>query len=347
MLPNQNYTVSVQNLPDYFTLSPATAQATFDEGTTEQQLEFCLSATQQVNDLNVRLLPINESRPGFASNYQLVVQNMGTATTAAQVTIQYDSQFQTYASANPEPSTTGSNLLTFAIPEIHPFELQYVNVTFQNAAPPVLIGGEALTLTASISPDVNDATPLDNSFNLVQPVVNSYDPNDKQVLQGSQVHIDQAGEYLDYIIRFQNTGSASAVNVRIADALHANLDWNTFSPVSSSHNYRLAITENNQVSFIFDNINLPHESENEAASHGFVAYKIKPVQTVEVGDVVSGNASIFFDYNAPIITNSASTTFVESLGVAESGVFESLSIYPNPAKDILRIQADASIHISE
>src|SRR5690606_12879469 len=185
-------------------------------------------------------------------------------------------------------------------------------------APPTVNGGDILNFTATVTPDANDYTPNDNTFALEQIVVNSFDPNDKQVLQGDKIHIDNVGEYLHYLIRFQNTGTASAIHVRIEDELHETLDWNTIQIIGASHNYRAEITEGNQIEFIFENINLPHEDADEAGSNGFIAYKIKAVEGLEIGDFIIGNeAEIYFDFNLPIITNATSTEVVLPLPEVE------------------------------
>src|SRR5690606_36305982 len=140
-------------------------------------------------------------------------------------------------------------------------------------------------------------SPDNNTYELEQVVVNSFDPNDKRVVQGNTITTDETSNYLDYIIRFQNTGSANAINVKITDNLHPNLDWSTLSVTSASHDYNvnlisLNIVNGNNVEFSFDNINLPSETQNEPESHGYIAYKIKPINSIGEGDVMSGNASI-------------------------------------------------------
>lgn len=94
-------------------------------------------------------------------------------------------------------------------------------------------------------------------------------------------------------------GTANATKIRVKDTLDAKLDWSTFTPVSANHDYRIEITSGNHVEFIFEDITLPYESADEPGSHGFVAYKIKPKNNVEVGDVISNLAAIYFDYNLP------------------------------------------------
>lgn len=337
---DETYTVTLANVPNYFTVNPASTTVSFTNFGNTENLNFCLTANQTVNDLNVTLLPITEARPGFTAEYQLVVQNMGTQNVAnATVVLTYDATKQTFVSAVPTTSATASGQLTFAISNLQALQTRRFDLVMQTLVPPIVNGGDVLNFAATVTPNASDATPQDNTFALAQTAINSYDPNDKQVLQGDEILIEDADQYLDYVIRFQNTGSASAIFVRIEDELHENLDWNTLKMVSASHEYRVEITDGNHVEFIFDNINLPHEAANAAGSNGFIAYKIKPKQTAQVGDIMSGNASIFFDYNLPIITNSVSTEVVLQLNTPEF-VGTTVRVYPNPTDGKLYIQTN-------
>ncbi|WP_417354091.1 BspA family leucine-rich repeat surface protein [Flavobacterium sp.] len=337
-----SYTIQLLNLPDYYTATPATATIEIIGLDNEEELNFCLTANEQVADLNITVLPLNEARPGFASQYRLLVHNIGTQTiNDVYASFSYNEEIQQFSEASEETSSATGNELTFSLGSISPFESKFVDITMETFAPPTVEGGEIISFNATVTPNTNDNTPNDNNFSFNQPVVNSFDPNDKRVVQGEEIYIEEAGEYLDYIIRFQNTGSASAITVRIEDVLHENLDWNTFTPITASHNYRVEITDGNQVSFIFNDIYLPHEDADEEGSHGFVAYKIKPVQDIEIGDMITGTAGIYFDYNLPIITNSANTEVIELLGLNDFSL-SSISVYPNPAKSILNIQTDGN-----
>jgi surface protein len=313
-VPTGTYSLSLLNLPEYFTVNSATSQIVFANVGGTQTQNFCLTANQTVNDLNVALLPLEEARPGFETDYQLVVQNMGTqAVTGATVNLIFDNTLQSFLNANPAPTTTTANQLTFTIANLQPLQTNKINLTMQLFEPPIIDGDEISNFTATVTSDANDFTPEDNTFELAQTIVNSYDPNDKLVLQGEEIFVSETDKYLNYIIRFQNTGTASAITVKIKDVLHENLDWNTLQMVSASHNYRVVVKEGNQAEFIFDNINLPHTAANEAGSHGFIAYKIKPIAGIAIGDVMDGDAAIYFDYNLPIITNVASTTVVADI----------------------------------
>lgn len=336
---NETYTVNLTNVPSYFTVNPASTTVTFTDFGNTENLNFCLTSNQTVNDLNVTLLPVTEARPGFPAEYQLVVQNMGTQNAAnVTVVLVYDSTKQTFVSAVPSPSATASGQLTFALSNLQALQSRRFDLVMQTLTPPTVNGGDILNFTATVTPNTADATPQDNTFVLAQTVINSYDPNDKQVLQGDEIFIEEADQYLDYIIRFQNTGSASAIFVRIEDELHENLDWTTLRLVSASHAYRVEVTEGNHVEFIFDNINLPHEAEDAAGSNGFVAYKIKPKQNIQVGDTMMGNAAIYFDYNLPIITNMVSTEIVQHLSTPDFAS-ASIRVYPNPTDGKLFLQS--------
>ncbi len=345
-LNNGDYEISLINTIDYYSVTPQTTTINFDGSFYEQQLNFCLTANQTVEDLSITLLPISEARPGFEADYQLVVENMGTQSLAtANISLIFDDTKQSFLSATPAETSSTSNQLNFEVNNLPPFGQKIIDFTMQTFQPPTVNGNDILNFTANVSPDTNDYTPENNTFVYDQIVVNSFDPNDKKVLQGEQVHIDKADQYLDYLIRFQNTGTASAINVRILDTLHPDLDYSTIKPISASADYRVEINDNNEVEFIFDNIYLPHEDENEPESHGFVAYKIKPKASIAIGDVITGDASIFFDFNPPIITNTVSTEFVDDLRTESYTLENLIQIYPNPVNDFLSIKIAENIQL--
>ncbi len=202
--------------------------------------------------------------------------------------------------------------------------------------PPVNIGGEVLTYNATMVQAQPDGNPANDSYTMNQTTVNSYDPNDITVHQGATILPSQTGDYLTYTIRFQNTGTADAVNIRLENTLQPTLDWNTFRPITASHNF-VTTRNGNLVTFKFNDINLPASSVNEPASHGFVTYMIKPAASVGIGSVINNQANIYFDFNAPIITNTATTTVQQAMGT-EAFTSSSVKVYPNPVTDRLAIQ---------
>ena len=143
--------------------------------------------------------------------------------------------------------------------------------------------------------------------------IGSYDPNDKHgypIGYGAERFI-RPGTDLEYLIRFQNTGTDTAFNIVVLDTLSAWLDPATIKFGASSHPYRYDLTGSGIVHFFFDNIMLPDSFVNEVASHGFVKFSIEPRVDAPLGETIRNTAAIYFDFNDPIITN----TTTHKLGV--------------------------------
>ncbi len=138
-----------------------------------------------------------------------------------------------------------------------------------------------------------------------------------------------------YTIQFENTGTANAEFIRIEDALDADLDESTFEMLDASHTVNTR-REGNQLIWHFFNIDLPPTITNPNQSHGYVHFRIKPSAGYAIGDIIPNTASIFFDYNPAIVTNTFDTEFVEFLSNPD---FETNNIvlYPNPARDFITI----------
>ena len=330
-------TTVMADIPSYFVLNPSSDAASFTEYGNIDTADFCIEPTGIFNDLNVALYPLNEARPGFDVSYNFIYKNIGTTTLTGQATLQYDNTKMQFLNANVMPTSQTANSLIFDYTNLAPFEIRSVILNFNILPPPTTNIGETLVFTATVTPIDGDYTPEDNTFILQETLIGSYDPNDITCLEGDQVLIANADDYLHYRIRFQNTGTASAINVRVEHELDPKLDWTTIQLEGMSHNGRTTITDENQVTFMFNNIRLPHSAANEAASNGYIMFKIKPkANTIELGDTVSATAAIYFDFNPPIITNTANTTYVNTLNNNEFDVAKWV-IYPNPAKELLSV----------
>jgi sugar lactone lactonase YvrE len=140
-----------------------------------------------------------------------------------------------------------------------------------------------------------------------QPILDSYDPNDKQVVpQGyTDQHYTPSTAALRYQIRFQNTGNDVAYRVAVVDTLAADLDLRTLQVGAVSHPYRLSISGRQRpvLTFTFDNILLPDSARNPAGSSGFVQFSIQPKVALPARTRLDNFADIFFDYNEPVRTN--------------------------------------------
>ncbi len=344
----ENYTASISSaLPNYYTSNPTsyTYDYTGLNHINNSGSNFCIEASQTINDLAVVIYPsLNEPRPGFDTSYQLVYRNNGTVPlSGGSVVFQYDDSKLNLLNASETIDTQTTNTLTFNYSDLNPFEIRTITLNFNVYAPPTTGIGDVLNNIVTVNPVGSDDFSEDNIFNLEQVLIGSYDPNDIRVLEGETIMTDEASKYLHYIIRFQNTGTASAINVRVNNVLDSKFDWSTMQLESLSHTGRVEITNGNNINFIFDAINLPDSTTDEPNSHGFITYKIKPKSNVGVGDVFSNTADIFFDYNLPITTNTATTEIIDTLYI-ETFETTNISIFPNPANNILNIKGTNAIN---
>jgi len=180
---------------------------------------------------------------------------------------------------------------------------------------------------------VNGITPSTDRFCLEN--IGAYDPNDKQGFPrgyGDDNRI-APGQDLEYLIRFQNTGTDTAFTVRIADTLSTWLDPASIVPGASSHLYSWSLSGEGIVTFLFENILLPDSNTNLAGSQGFVSFRIRQREQVPLNTVILNSAAIYFDFNAPVITNETRHT----IGV------DILNDAPVPAKPLT---AEASVQVS-
>lgn len=135
--------------------------------------------------------------------------------------------------------------------------------------------------------------------------VGSYDPNDKQgfPLGYQSERYIEPGQDLEYLIRFQNTGTDTAFTVVIRDELSPWLDPGSVTPGASSHPYRFDFYDDRSIKFVFENINLPDSSKSQEASQGFVSFRISQKANVPLQTEILNQAGIYFDFNEPIYTN--------------------------------------------
>lgn len=133
----------------------------------------------------------------------------------------------------------------------------------------------------------------------------SYDPNDKQVFPrgATEDHLIRANTDLEYLIRFQNTGTDTAFTVILLDTLSEQLDATSIRPGAASHAYTFSLLEGNILKFSFNDILLPDSNVNVAASQGFVKFRVKQRPDLEAGTEILNHAAIYFDFNEPVITN--------------------------------------------
>jgi hypothetical protein len=112
-------------------------------------------------------------------------------------------------------------------------------------------------------------------------------------------------------------------------------------PLNGSHSFVTRISNTGKAEFIFENINLPFDDLN---NDGYVTFKIKTKPTLVEGDTFSNSASIYFDYNAPIVTLPYTTT-LQTLGTDDFGFETYFNLYPNPVTSLVTIDRKELIKV--
>jgi hypothetical protein len=147
------------------------------------------------------------------------------------------------------------------------------------------------------------------------PIIDSFDPNDKAVSPAgvTERHYTPTRSRLDYVLRFQNTGTDVAYKVVVVDTLSADLDVSTLQLGAVSHPYKMQVSGKGRpvLTFTFNNIMLPDSNANELKSHGYIQFSIKPRQDLPEKTRIENYADIFFDYNEPVRTNTTFNTLYD------------------------------------
>jgi uncharacterized repeat protein (TIGR01451 family) len=139
----------------------------------------------------------------------------------------------------------------------------------------------------------------------------SFDPNDKWVEpQGcGKAGMVPPGTPLKYTIRFQNLGNAPADNVVVRDLLDADLDLGSLDILDSSHPVTgVTLDADRLLSWSFQGIDLPDAASDEPGSHGFVSFAAAPRGDAPDGTEITNTASIYFDFNPAVVTNTVVST---------------------------------------
>nr|WP_245569410.1 T9SS type A sorting domain-containing protein [Lewinella cohaerens] len=176
--------------------------------------------------------------------------------------------------------------------------------------------------------------------------IGAFDPNDKRIFNESGVETESVDleEYIYYHIRFQNTGTDTAFNVRIVDPLSPILDVSTLTMLSASHQYEYEINDGASLVVHFTDILLPDSTTNEPASHGFFRFKIKPLPEYGYGTEIPNQAGIYFDFNEPVITNEAVLVIQEPVRVKAPVDLTRFDVFPNPTEGVLSVVIEEEYH---
>jgi hypothetical protein len=332
---DSNTTYSIHSIPPmYWTVSSTPVTHTVQPiSQAANNRDFGLHPTPNVHDVVITAASAPAPFPNANVTMMASYHNNGTVVEPGDSIFLLKDNHYAYVSANPAPAYVSGDSLVWTYTNLLIGE--YRSISVQLHADTTIQAGDTLHSFWTIKPLATDAAPTDNHVALHQLCFASFDPNDKAVTPDGD--IPASTPVLSYLIRFQNTGNAPAQNVFINDTLHSNLDVSTFELLGYSHPMNWTITGNGNLRFTFPGINLPDSVSNEPASHGFIAYRIKPKSGLTVGQTITNTAHIIFDYNAPVVTNTTLNTIVESTPAGLQGQWNELplTVYPNPTEGTL------------
>lgn len=236
-------------------------------------------------------------------------------------------------------NVAGTDYYTVALQPLNPTQIQSFDLTYPNNLN--LPFGTVATFLDSITPNTNgDATPWNNIQYSQTAILAPYDPNYKEVFpkgKGDEGFITKDDSILEYVIHFQNTGNAPAINVVLKDTLDSDLDLNSIEMGYGTHAYTTELSLDNVLKITFPNINLVDSFTDVQASMGFVAFRIKQKKNLPMGTKFTNAADIYFDFNYPIHTNTVLNTLSSPTSVNPDADNFSLKVYPNPTKDKLNV----------
>ena len=288
---------------DLFEFSPPYLDVNLNGGDTLSQ-DFCFyPKSNSVKYVKVDMFSPDIARPGFETSYKVKYSNIGNIKTDGEVIIIFENEKMQLLDSDPMMGMRSDSELSHVFKDLEPFEEREIEVKFLLNSPmdePALNNLDIIEFCAYIIlPDAPGLSDFDVT-KLRQTLVNSFDPNDKTCLQGNVVIDTSLGRYLDYMIRFENTGTAEAVNITVEDRIDTSVfDISTLRIVDASHPVQ-SFTEGQLVSFLFQDIYLPFDDAN---NDGYVVFELRTKEQLAVGDTIANTADIFFDFNFPIVTN--------------------------------------------
>lgn len=273
-------------------------------------IDFGISPTEMLDNISVNL---NGGYPRCNSevNYWLNFRNIGTTSPSGLVHLKLDENLEFIDSELLPDSVSGNNVY-WQFDSLNYFEEQSIRLNV--LMPDVEFIGDTMISYLSVFIDSLDEDEILFADTLSQVLTCAYDPNDKEVQPSgfdSLGYISPTTSELEYMIRFQNTGTDTAYTVIIEDQLDTNIKVSSITLLSSSHEMDVDVLPSRVIRFNFDNIMLPDSNVNYLGSQGFVKFKVELNDDIPIGTSIFNYVSIFFDENPPIITNTVVNTLYD------------------------------------
>ncbi|MEP7265751.1 MAG: hypothetical protein ABI772_14700 [Bacteroidota bacterium] len=253
----------VFNLP-YMTTVPSEYYTSTDT----TGIDFAVHMLPNITDHAIDVTAVHPFRTHQHNSLVITVKNLGSTVLPALVALVPDSHLLILNSF-PPTSYISNDTLYWNIDSLNVFGSEIITV--ETVPDPASLLGDSIHNYVSVTSTSADYDTTNNIYLQNTRIVGSYDPNDKTCLQGSYItSLEAATERLEYIVRFQNTGTAAAINITITDSLTNFLDAGSIHFIASSHPVKWSMNNHGMLEARFMNIQLPDSGTDEALSHGFI-----------------------------------------------------------------------------
>lgn len=290
----------------------------------------------------------SSGNPGFPKTYWFLYWNNSSGPQNALVRFVYDSVLQYTGCTAGGVHYPAQHKIEWSFPSLAPgmyWDWTSRPQAFFNVPATVSITSNLHT-HFEILPIAGDINPSDNVLDITEPVTGCHDPNSKSVIPqgiGPNGDIFQSDSVLLYTIHFQNNGNDTAYTVVVKDTLSTFLDPASVEPGASDHPYTFTVTGQGILTFRFDHIMLPDSIADEPGSNGYFNFKVKIKPGTPIGTVINNTASIYFDFNDAVVTNTTINTIVDvTTDIATTSTNNAVMVYPNPFNEstTFKIQSD-------
>lgn len=333
--PFGSYTLA-QPLVEEQQLCPSAVPVPFTVNSSTPAVTLDLADLSLVpHDLEV-LLQTTAFRPGFPFQvWGTVLNNTAYPSGQVQLSLGFPGLLEPVVASAGGAVSAGS--VAWSYPVVAAYDARSFSIS-GTVPPDVGLLGEELVITASATNSIAEQDLANNTRVVSRTVTGSYDPNDKVGTANASGSTTQyvlgTDAWIDYVVRFQNTGTDTAFTVVIRDQIPTQLNIQSLQILAASHSFVPSFGTGRELVLTFPNILLPDSTTDLLGSQGFVAFRIRPVPSLLPGTIITNVARIFFDFNPPIITDPSVLVAEFSTGVAlERG--GRLMPYPNPADDLL------------
>jgi hypothetical protein len=226
----------------------------------------------------------------------------------ATIALKYDTLLD-FMEASPALTSVDSlnHILKFDVPNVgllYPL-YEYVTASFTlgvNIAPKT-----TMLLEATITSSSTDCNLANNTLQLPIYSEGPIDPNYK--IAYPENTLAYGDSLITYTIHFQNTGTGPTHFITVLDTLQPDLDPASVTTIGASYvPYKFNINGSNILTWTFNPLALPDSAADPEGSQGYVAFTAKTIGPPEAGTQISNMAFIYFDYNAPVTTNTVTDT---------------------------------------